>query len=224
MDIPELLEQMAQLGSEQTRRGMARFGINTEKAFGISVASLRTLAKACGKDEELSEALWRSGYHEARILSFFVLPRGACTPQLMEQRLPQFDSWDLCDQACVAFATHPMALATAAAWSDRAPEFEKRAAFSLMACAAVHQKQTADAAFLPLLDLISRHAADPRRYVFKAANWALRQIGKRSAMLHAEAIRMAATIHAIPNKTARWIASDALRELTREATLARLRR
>ncbi|OLY93067.1 3-methyladenine DNA glycosylase AlkD [Cnuella takakiae] len=222
MDIAALLEQLAQMGSEANRKGMARFAINTEKAWGIPVHRLRSLAKTIGKDLELSEALWQSGFHEARLLSFFVLPPAACTPQLMAERLSQINSWDLCDQACAVFATHPEALQIAMVWCQKTAEFEKRAGFSLMACAAVHQKKTADKALLPLLNIIEQHATDPRRYVYKAVNWALRQIGKRSLFLNGAAVQSAFRIREIPDKTARWIASDALRELTGTGVQLRL--
>jgi 3-methyladenine DNA glycosylase AlkD len=212
MDTAALLEQLAEMGSEANRKGMARFGINTEKAWGIAVPKLRSLAKTIGKDPELSEALWQTGFHEARLLSFFLLPAAACTPQFMEARLPQINSWDLCDQACAVFATHPDALKMVMPWSQKSAEFEKRASFSLMAFAAVHQKKTADEAFLPLLSIIEQHTTDPRRYVYKAVNWALRQIGKRSLILNEAAIQTALRIRELPDKTARWIASDALRE------------
>ncbi|MEE9406243.1 MAG: DNA alkylation repair protein, partial [Candidatus Aenigmarchaeota archaeon] len=56
-------------------------------------------------------------------------------------------------------------------------------------------------------------AKDERNYVRKAVNWALRQIGKRNARLHKEALKVARDIRKMDNKTARWIASDAIREL-----------
>ncbi len=57
----------------------------------------------------------------------------------------------------------------------------------------------------------------------KAVNWALRQIGKRNRHLNERAIATAREIQRIDNKAARWIAADALRELTGEAVQARLR-
>lgn len=222
MYLNELLEQLARMGNAANREGMARFGIPTQKAWGITVPQLRGLAKDIGKNADLSDALWLSGFHEARLLSFFLLPPAACTPQLMENRLPQINSWDLCDQACCVFATHPSALQKAADWSLRTAEFEKRAAFSLMAFAAVHQKKTADEAFLPLLSILQQQATDPRGYVYKAVNWALRQIGKRSTMLNEASIQTAGRIREIPDKTARWIAADALRELTSFKVQARI--
>lgn len=222
MHTAELLAQLTQMGSDTNREGMARFGINTEKAWGISVTQLRTVAKSVGKDLELSLTLWQTGFHEARILSFFVLPPKHLTPELMEERMPQFNSWDLCDQACILFASHPDVFRCALAWSHRKPLFEKRAAFSAMAAAAVHQKKAPDQQFLPFLAAIEQNATDNRNYVLKAVNWALRQIGKRSMLLHQAALQTAETISKMDDRTARWIATDALRELNDERVIARV--
>jgi len=57
-----------------------------------------------------------------------------------------------------------------------------------------------------------------------AVNWALRQIGKRNSALNKIAIQTAKEIQKIDSKSARWIASDALRELTSQAVHKRLQR
>ena len=63
------------------------------------------------------------------------------------------------------------------------------------------------------LPIIKREARDERNYVKKAVNWALRQIGKRNAALNKSAIKVAEQIKKQDSKAARWIATDALREL-----------
>jgi 3-methyladenine DNA glycosylase AlkD len=74
-----------------------------------------------------------------------------------------------------------------------------------------------------LFPLIRAAATDERNEVKKAVNWALRQIGKRNLALHAAAIREAEALLALDDRTARWIARDALRELRDPATVARIR-
>jgi hypothetical protein len=76
----------------------------------------------------------------------------------------------------------------------------------------------------PFLDLIEKYATDERNFVKKAVNWALRQIGKRSAALHPPALELARNLAAADDRTARWIGKDAVRELTDPAQLARLNR
>jgi 3-methyladenine DNA glycosylase AlkD len=58
--------------------------------------------------------------------------------------------------------------------------------------------------------------------VKKAVNWALRQIGKRNRNLHEAAVVVAKRLRESESKAARWVASDALRELTDERIVARI--
>jgi len=91
-----------------------------------------------------------------------------------------------------------------------------------MAYLAVHDKEAADGKFLRLLPVIQRAARDERHFVKKAVNWALRQIGKRNLRLNKSAIATGEAIRALDRPAARWIASDALRELTSEMVQKRL--
>jgi len=108
-------------------------------------------------------------------------------------------------------------------WSKRREEFVKRAGFVLMATLAAHDKEAEDKEFLKFLPVIKREARDERIFIKKAVNWALRQIGKRNRNLNQMAIKTAKEIQGIDSRTARWIASDAIRELTSEAVQKRLR-
>lgn len=194
---------------------MARFGINRHKALGISIPTLRAMAKRIGRDHALARQLWASGIHEARILASIIDEPDKVTSRQMERWVRDFDSWDVCDQCCGnLFDKTPFAYRKAAAWSRRREEFVKRAGFALMAALAVHDKETGDAAFVKFLRLIERAAADDRNFVKKAANWALRQIGKRNGQLRRDAIKTAREIQKIDSRAARWIAADALRELS----------
>ena len=87
----------------------------------------------------------------------------------------------------------------------------------MMAALAVHDKRASDQRLLDFLPSILEGATDERNFVKKAVNWALRQIGKRNMALHHAAMEMAKEIGALDSKSARWIASDALRELNSEA-------
>jgi 3-methyladenine DNA glycosylase AlkD len=73
-----------------------------------------------------------------------------------------------------------------------------------------------------LLPVIVKGATDERNFVKKAVNWALRHIGKRNPSLNKVAIKTAEEIKGIDSRAARWIAADALRELTSEAVQKRL--
>jgi len=204
---------------------MARFGIDTGRAVGVTVTELRRFARDLGHDHELAAALWASGVHEARLLASLVDEPALVSEAQMEAWVADLDSWDVSDGVCGnLFDRTPFALDKAVEWSSREPEFEKRAAFALTASAAVHRKDLPDAAFASLLPVIRAQATDERNYVKKAVSWALRQIGKRSSGLNPRAIRTAEQIERIDSRAARWVARDALRELRSDAVLARLRK
>jgi 3-methyladenine DNA glycosylase AlkD len=218
-----IVAELRSLGDPAAREGQARFGIQTRRAFGISVAKLRAIARRKGRDHGLAQALWASGFHEARLLAAFVDEPVAVTEEQMEAWAAEFDSWDLVDQCCSnLFDRTPWAYPKAAEWAGREEEFVKRAGFALMAALAVHDKVAPDERFLPFLALVEREAGDPRNFVKKAVNWALRQIGKRSLALNRAAVQTALRIQAAGR--GRWVASDALRELRNEAVVGRIRR
>jgi 3-methyladenine DNA glycosylase AlkD len=236
--VPGLLAEVRALGSERNRAGMARYGINVADAFGVSVYELRKIAKRLGTDHDLALALWATGNHEARLLACFVDDPAAVTAAQMEAWAKDFDSWDVCDQATTSlFDLTPHAWTKAVAWARRDDEWVRRGGFTLMAGLAVHDEAAADADFEALFPILEAAATDPRNFVKKAVNWALRNIGKRSPALNAAAMGCARRIQAAANaraggerggdpgaRAARWVAADALRELASETAQAMIRR
>lgn len=223
MDCDEILNRLKSLSNPDAVAGMARFGINPKNAYGLSIPTLRKMAREIGRDHPLAQKLWSSGIHDARILAGMIDNPEEATREQLERWVRDFDSWDVCDQCCSnLFDKTDFAHQKAIEWSSRDEEFVKRAGFVLMACLAVHDKRVKDEAFLRFLPTIVRGATDDRNFVKKAVNWALRQIGKRSFSLNRKAVETAKEIHQINAKSARWIASDALRELNSEAVQKRL--
>lgn len=235
--VDTIVAELRDMGSETARAGMARYGIRVDDAFGVSVTELRKLAKRLGRDHALALALWATGKHEARLLACFVDAPAEVTEAQMERWVADFDSWDLCDQATTSlFDRSPYAWAKARAWAAREEEWTKRAGFTLMAGLAVHDKRASRDAFLELLPIIERGAFDERNFVKKGVNWALRNIGKRERALNEAAIACAVRIRdqaderagadrggALELRAARWVASDALRELSSAKIQERLR-
>jgi len=210
-----VLRRLKSLANPENVAGMARFGINPENTYGISIPELRRMAKELGKDHTLALQLWKSGIHEGRILACMIDEPDRVTPHQMDQWSADFDSWDVCDQCCSnLFDKTKYAYTKAAAWSSSKDEFVKRAAFALMASLAVHDKNASDRQFIRFLRLIEKQSDDGRNFVMKSVNWALRQTGKRNVRLRAEAIATARRIRRRDSKAAHWVASDALRELT----------
>ena len=215
MTYTEIIAKLKLMANPHNVEGMAHFGITGKQVLGISVVRIRQLAKEIGKDHKLAEQLWDSGIHEARILASIIADKHQVTESLMEKWVRDIDSWDVCDQVMGnLFCYSPLALSKIHEWSTREPEFEKRSAFSLLAYVTVHRKKdVSDADLEQLLPLIEAASTDPRNFVKKAVNWALRQIGKHSAYLHAPALRLARKLADSEDKTARWIGKDAVREL-----------
>jgi 3-methyladenine DNA glycosylase AlkD len=224
-NCPEILSLLASRPDPQAVAGMARFGIVAKKVYGgWSTPALKKLAREVGRDHALAQELWVSGVFEARALATLLAEPQKITSRQMDRWAKDFDNWAICDGACInVFRYTAMAHQKCREWSGRPEEFVKRAAFALMAGLAVADKAPSDEAFLMFLPLIRRAAVDGRNGVKKGVNWALRQIGKRNLALNRAAIALAQEIHRLDSPSARWIASDALRELKSSAVQRRLK-
>ena len=219
----DILNKFKALSNPKAVDGMARYGINPENTYGISIPNLRKIARETGTNHALAQELWASGIHEARILASMIDDPKMATEEQLESWVKDFDSWDVCDQCCMnLFKKTGLAYRKANEWSESDQEFVKRAAFALMACLAVGDKKADDKQFEEFLPIIMREASDNRNFVKKAVNWALRQIGKRNANLNRKAIETSEEIQKVDSKSAKWIASDAIRELTSESVRKRL--
>jgi len=221
--LADALAQLRAASSASHRDGLARYAIPTERAFGVPMASVQAIAKRCGRDRELAQALWNSGWYEARLLASYLDDPDAVTAAQMDRWSRQFDNWAVCDTVCFAlFDRSPHAWRKIDQWAGRRDEFVRRAAFSLLASKTVHDKAAPDAAFLHGLELIEAGAGDERNFVKKAVNWALRSIGKRNAVLHPAALAVAKRLAASDEPAPRWVGKDALRELNSAAVIARI--
>jgi 3-methyladenine DNA glycosylase AlkD len=224
-DVAYALEWLEKRGSQKNRDGMARYGIVAKKVYGVSMGTMKTLARELGKSHALSEALWKTGWYEARMLASMVGEPAKVTPTQMERWAKSFDNWAVCDTATfVLWDRSPHAWTKVNEWSKRDEEFVKRAAFAMLASLTVHDKDAPDANYLKGLKLIEREAWDDRNFVKKAVNWALRSIGKRNPALNKAAIAVAKRLAASKDAAPRWIGKDALREITSPAVKRRLER
>jgi 3-methyladenine DNA glycosylase AlkD len=218
-----VLRELSALADPKVRAQMEHFGVHVEKAHGIPAPQLHRLARKIGKNNQLAGQLWATGIHEAKCLAALIGEPARVTESQMERWARTFDSWDVVDAACCyLFVLATPAWKKAIEWSRRKEEFVKRAAFSLMAYLAYKDKAASNTRFLRLLAIVAREAKDERHFVKKAVNWALRNIGKRNRALNRAAIRTARKIRTLDSSAARWIAADALRELTSSAVQKRL--
>jgi 3-methyladenine DNA glycosylase AlkD len=222
--VKDVISKLQDKANPDQLAGMAKYGMTVERRLGVSVPDMRKLAKEIGIDHKLALELWKTGIAEARIVAAMVDDPDKLTEAQMEDWVKDINSWDVCDQVCMnLFEKNQLAWKKIIDWSEREEEFVKRTAFSLIACLAWHDKKAGDEKFIELLPVIIRGATDERNFVKKAVNWALRTIGKRNLNLNRAAINAAKEIQRLDSKAARWVASDAIRELESEAIQIRFR-
>jgi len=191
-----------------------KFGIHADQALGVFLKDLNAVAKELGKNNALALELFETGYQEARILCSKIYRPQDITSELMEYWVSTFDNWEICDSFSMRFfASSPFAMEKLLDWTQREAEFEKRAGFVIMAAYSSAHKKAANEVFEDFFPIIKREAHDPRIYVKKAVNWALRSIGKRNIDLHQASILVGRDLLSRPEASAQWIAKDALREL-----------
>ena len=229
MTVDEIVKKLASLGSSKNVEGMSRFGITTKTSFGVPTPILKQFAREVRKQTDdrhaLAKELWATGIYDARAVAFLIDDPEKVTKKQMDAWVKDFDNWATVDGTCgYLFCRTPFAYQKAFEWAEKEPEFVKRAGFSLMAYLAVHDKKAKDVDIAMFLPVIEKHSDDDRNFVKKAVNWALRQIGKRSLVLNKLAVDAAERINGQDSRLARWIASDALRELRNEKVLERLKR
>jgi 3-methyladenine DNA glycosylase AlkD len=224
-DVEEALAWLEHKSTPRDRANLARFGITTKKAFGVSMKNMQALAKILGRSHELAAALWATEWYEARMLTAFVDEPERVTPTQMDRWCRDFDNWAICDTLCFKLWDQlPHAWAKVAQWANRREEFVKRAAFALLASLALHDKSATDQTFPDSLPLIERAASDDRNFVKKGVSWALRSVGRRNAALHVESVIVARRLADSQQPAARWVGKDALRELTSPKVIQSLKR
>lgn len=225
MNYDEIIEKLKSLKNTDNVKGMTRYGINPHNNLGISIYTLRGIVKEIGQNHDLALKLWESGIHDARLLACFIDNPDKVTGDQMDSWAEDFDSWDICDQACTSlFDLNPISWNKVFEWAKRDEEFVKRGAFSLIAGLSVHDKKAENEKFEQFFPIIISESKDDRNYVKKSVNWALRNIGKRNLYLNKKAVETAKKIQKIDSKSAQWIARDALKELQSEKIKVRLQK
>jgi 3-methyladenine DNA glycosylase AlkD len=210
----EVIARLRRMATRATRDGMARYGLPSDKAFGVPVGKMRQYAKELGPSHELAAALWKAGWYESRMMAAFVDEPERVTAAQMDRWCADFDNWGIVDTVCFSlFDRSPHALGKVDEWSRRRDEFGKRAAFALLACLALHGRGDDDEWYAKRLALIERAATDERNFVKKGVLWALRGVAGRSAGLYAASVATATRLAKSEDASARWIGKTALREI-----------
>ncbi|MGC4050123.1 MAG: DNA alkylation repair protein [Paludibaculum sp.] len=217
--VKQALAWLKEASTPHDQENLVRFGINANRALGVSMANIQSIAKRLGRSHELAAALWSTGVYEARMLTAFVDEPAKVTPDQMDRWCRDFDNWGICDTLCFClFDRTPHAWAKVEEWGSRDEEFIKRAGFALLASLAGHDKKSGDAPFLASLPLIERAAFDDRNFVKKGVSWALRGLGRRGPAVCQAALAVARRLSEATHPGARWVGKDALKDLTKRAS------
>ncbi len=225
--VDEIVVRLKSSSNPKSIKGMAKYGIDPDRALGVRIPVLRELAKELKKTVEdrqrLAQKLWERKIRETMIVAGMIAEPKMTTEKQMDEWVEDFYDWEICDQTCMnLFEKTPFAYDKAVQWSYRDEEYVKRAGYVMMARLAVSDKVADDEKFIEFFPDIKRGATDQRHIVKKAVNWAIRQIGKRNLKLNEKAVELSLEIQKIESSAAKWIAADALRELKSDAVIERL--
>lgn len=189
-----------------------RYGIHTKRAFGVSMANMKALARRFERHHGFAGALWDTGWYEARVVASMVDEPALVTPEQMDRWCRDFDNWAICDTVCFnLFDRSPHAWPKVEQWSGHPDEFVKRGAFALLWSLALHDKQADDGRFAEGLALVERQSIDDRPLVQKSLCMAIRAIAARNPTLHAAAMETARRLSESPSPAARWVGRTSTR-------------
>ena len=216
-DVKVVLAELERLGSKRVRADMGkRFGIHTDKAWGVMMRDMQQVAKAIGTDHALAQQLWNSGWYEARMVATMIADPMKVTPKEMDAWCTDFDNWAICDTACFKLWDQvPHAWEKVAVWAKSEQEFVKRAAFALLACLRLHRNDADPKSLRKFLPLVKKAASDERNFVKKGVSWALRGMAGTGTELRDDVMDLAEQLANSTNAAERWVGKDVLRDIKR---------
>lgn len=217
MDVAAVLAWLEAHASRKVRDEMGpRYGIHTDKAYGVAMGDMLKLARTIGRDHALAAALWDTGWYEARMVAAMVEEPAQMTAAQMDRWCRDFDNWGIVDTVCFKlFDRLPPAFTKVRQWAKRRNEFEKRAGFVLLACLALHDGAAEEEDFLVCLPLVEEAAQDDRNFVRKGVSWAMRAMAGRGPRVHRAVQASAERLAASPDPARRWLGKDVLRQIKR---------
>lgn len=221
--LSDILGFLKERSDNAKAKSLSHFGVEANKAYGISMPVLRKLAKEIGKDTPLAEELWNEGHHEGKLLAGLIANPKEVTLEQMDRWVNEIYSWDVCDQLCINLLVKIDACWTLTErWIHNESEYVRRAGIVMIVALRIHDKKAEDKDLEPFFPLLKKYATDERNFVKKAVNWAIRELGKRSIKHYPIMISLCNELLEMDSKSAKWSASDALRELKSEKIKTRL--
>ena len=143
MNLADALAALTQLGDPERAAGLATYHKVPRDYLGIPNVALNELTQ--GWRQELSvearvalaEALWKTNIFETRIAAAKLLTQARIKPDeaawaLITKWVPEFDSWAIADQVCLAgqkrLIADPSRIEQVEAWTGSAHHWTRRAA------------------------------------------------------------------------------------------------
>lgn len=214
MNTQEIIEMLKNISSEKYKKNVVKLGIPEDDSICVSTGEIRNIAKKIQKSNELAYELWKTGYHEAKLLSVLIFENKKVTLNNIKELMKDVYSWDLCDHMCKNLIIKiPDYEKLIYQWCEVDEIYYKRAVFTLIASTVITNKKITIEIIESFLDIIKLNSNDSREHVKKAISWALREIGKRDFECQEKAIFLAHELLNSGNKAQIWIAKDALKEL-----------
>ena len=194
MDAAVALASLKKAGTEQNRKTYLRHGA-PEPLYGVSFATIRTLAKQIKIDHDLAVGLWASGNTDARTLAALIADPARIDAATAAQWIADAKYHLIVDEIAGVVARSPLALTCMAEWVASDDEWLGRAGWAIMAALATSQGDgVPDASFTPYIAVIERRIGDAKNRTREAMNRALIAVGSRSQELADTAIAAARRI------------------------------
>ncbi len=214
MDSMEYVERLRYLSSEKYKKNIVKLGIPEKDSIGVSVGEIRKLAKGVKKDNKCAYELWKTGYHEAKMLAILLFDKKEMDFIKVDRLMDDVISWDLCDFLCnnliIKLEDSDEFVSN---WVSSYHLYRKRAAFSIIAMSAVHKKDLNGEDVKRYFQYILDYSNDERLHIKKAVSWALREIGKINYLYNEKAILVSYELLEKETRAQKWIGKDALKEL-----------
>ena len=214
MNTKDIIIELQTMSSDKYKTNVIKLGIPEKDSIGVSTSDVRKLAKSITKSNTLAKELWKTGYHEAKLLAVLLFDKKTLLLEDVEPLIEQVYSWDLCDHLCKNLLIKMKGYESLITkWYSKNKTYTKRAAFTLIASAAIHDKKVSVETLNDYLKIIHEYSNDEREHVKKAISWALREIGKKDFNYQEKAIVLAHDLIETGSREQIWIGKDALKEL-----------
>lgn len=193
MKLRETMRALEDVGSAQTRKTYGRHGVSG-KQFGVSYGALGNLKKRIGVDHALAEQLWRSGNHDARVLSTMIAAADEVKSSTLDGWARELDSYVITNAFSSLVSRTPFAHAKFEKWNRSKSEWVASAGWETLSYLAGMDNDLDNAFFIDQLRVIEAGIHDRLNRVRHAMNQALIAIGGRNAPLRKRACTAARRI------------------------------